>query len=106
MEKKYKKGIQLRYTYGAYNQTKQNFQVPICFCFQCLSQGNLLLESLFENFWKFVVLYLGSGGMTIDFTTEMTLNHLLPSIPINKKLECKIHQMYSKSLRKICKKEV
>ena len=53
--------------------------------------------------------------MTSDFTTEMILSHLLPSIPINKKSDCKDHQIYSKILckdhqiyskilRKICKK--
>ena len=43
--------------------------------------------------------------MTFDFTTEMTLRHVLP-IPMNKILECKAHQIYAKMLRKICKKEV
>ena len=43
--------------------------------------------------------------MTFNFTTQMTLRHLLP-MPMNKKRECKDHQIYSKMLRKICKKEV
>ena len=51
-------------------------------------------------FWKFQVLYLGCGCMTFDFTTQMTLRHLLP-ILMNKKLECKEHQIYFKMLRKI-----
>ena len=43
--------------------------------------------------------------MTFDFITQMTLRHLLP-MPMNKELEFKDHQIYSKMLRKICKKEV
>ena len=35
----------------------------------------------------------------------MTLRHFLP-MPMNKTLECKYHQIYSKMLREICKKEV
>ena len=42
--------------------------------------------------------------MTFDFTTEMILSHLLPSITINEESDCKDHQIYSKILRKICKK--
>ena len=38
--------------------------------------------------------------MTFDFTTEMILSHLLPSITINKKSDCKDHQIYSKILCK------
>ena len=29
------------------------------------------------KFWKFMVLYLGCGCMSFDFTTQMTLSHLL-----------------------------
>ena len=36
------------------------------------------------------------------FKSQMTLSHLWP---MNKKLECKSHQIYSKMLRKISKKE-
>ena len=43
--------------------------------------------------------------MTFNFMTQMTLRHLLP-MPMNKKLECKDHQIYSKMLRKICKKGI
>ena len=39
--------------------------------------------------------------MTFDFTTEMILSHLLPSITINKKSDCKDHQIYSKILCKV-----
>ena len=53
----------------------------------------------FENFWFYIL----EG--TFYFTTQMTLSHLLP-MPINKNIECKDHQIYSKMLRKICKKEV
>ena len=35
----------------------------------------------------------------------MNLDHLL-SMPMNKNLECKDQQIYSKILRKTCKKEV
>ena len=43
--------------------------------------------------------------MTFDFTQEIALGHL-SSIPMNKKLECKDNQIYSKMLKEICKKEV
>ena len=43
--------------------------------------------------------------MTFNFMTQMTLRHFLP-MPMNKKLECKDHQIYSKMLRKICKKGI
>ena len=46
----------------------------------------------------------GRGCMTFNFKIQMTLRHLLP-MPMNKKRECKDHQIYSKMLRKICKKE-
>ena len=38
---------------------------------------------------------------------DFTLSYLLPEPPMsmNKKLECKGHKIYSKMLRKICKKE-
>ena len=41
--------------------------------------------------------------MTFDLTTKMTLSHLLLTMPMNKELD---HQIYSKMLRKIFKKEV
>ena len=44
--------------------------------------------------------------MTFDFPTQMTSSHLLPRASKNKKLECKDHEIYSETLRKICKKEV
>ena len=40
----------------------------------------------------------------LKFTTQMT-SHLLLPMPMNKKLECKDHQIYPKMLRKICKKD-
>ena len=44
--------------------------------------------------------------MTFNFTTQMTLDHLLVlPMPMIKKLECHDHQIYSKLLRKICKSE-
>ena len=43
--------------------------------------------------------------MTFNFAAQMTLRHLLP-IPMNKKLECKDHQIFYKILKKLCKKEV
>ena len=52
-----------------------------------------------------MVLYLDCGWMTFNFTTQITLRHLLPML-MNKKLECKDYKIYSKILRKICKKEV
>ena len=60
------------------------------------------------NLRKFLVLYLGCGCMIFDFTTQMISSHFLPHADEKKKkkLECKDHQIYSKMLRKICKKEV
>ena len=43
--------------------------------------------------------------MNFDFTAQITSSHLFP-MSMNKNLECKDHQMYSKMLRKICKKGV
>ena len=43
--------------------------------------------------------------MTLINDKEMSLRHLL-LVPMYKKLECKDRQIYSKMLRKICKKEV
>ena len=48
------------------------------------------LRNIFLKFGKFLVLYLGCGCMTFNFTTQMILRHLLP-MPMNKKLECKDH---------------
>ena len=36
----------------------------------------------------------------------LQVTSLYPIMPMNKKLECKEHQIYSKMLRKICKKEI
>ena len=55
------------------NRTKQHFEIPLCFWFQ-LSPSNLLLKVE-----KFLVLYLGCGYMTFNFTTKITLSHLLLS---------------------------
>ena len=58
--------------YGTYNLTKQYFNIPICF--------NECLWAIFSfgiKFWKFMVLYLGCGCMSFDFTTQMTLSHLV-----------------------------
>ena len=41
--------------------------------------------------------------MTFDFTTQLTLSHLLLTMPMNKELD---HQIYLKMLRKIFKKKV
>ena len=54
-----------------------------------------------ENFWFYIWVVV----LWLNFTTQMTLRHLL-LMPMNKILECKDHQIYSKMLRKICKKEV
>ena len=79
-----------------------HFEIPIYFWFQWMSLSNLFLIKL----WKFLVMYLSCGCMTFNFTTQMTSSHLLPPVSENKKLECKDHQIYSETLRKICKKEV
>ena len=63
------------------------------------------LSNLFLKFGTFLGLYFGCSCMTFNFTTQMILRQLLP-MPINKKLECKDYQIYSKMLRKICQKEV
>ena len=49
------------------------------------------------NFLKFLVLYLGCGCITFHLLTQMTLRHLLH---MNKKLQCKDHQVYSKNVEK------
>ena len=79
-----------------------HFEIPIYFWFQWMSLSNLFLIKL----WKFLLMYLSCGCMTFDFTTQMTSSHLLPHVSENKKFECKDHQIYSETLRKICKKEV
>ena len=52
---------------------------------------------ILENFWFYIWVVV----LWLIFTTQMTLRHLLP-IPMNKILDCKEHQIYSKILRKIC----
>ena len=54
-----------------------------------------------ENFW----FYIWVAVLWLNSITKMTLRHLL-LMPMNEILECKDHQIYSKMLRKICKKEV
>ena len=66
-----------------------------------LAKRNKLFLLMLSKFRKFLVLYLGCGSMTYNFTTQMTLHHLL-IMPMNKLLECKDYQIYSKLLRKIC----
>ena len=61
----------------------RTFEIPICFWFCLMSLSNLFLK-----FGKFLVLYLGCGCMTFNFTTQITLHHLLP-IPMNKNLSGK-----------------
>ena len=53
------------------------------------------------NFWFYIWVVI----LWLDFTTQMTLHHLL-LMPMNKILECKDHQIYSNMLRKVCKREV
>ena len=48
-------------------------EIPICFWCQWFSLSTLFLI----KFWKFLVLYLGYGCMTFDFTTEIISCHLL-----------------------------
>ena len=48
--------------------------------------------------------YIWVAVLWLNFTTQMTLRHLLP-MPMNKILECNGHQIYSKMLWKICKKD-
>ena len=50
-----------------------------------------------ENFWFYIWVIV----LWLNFTTQMTLCHLL-LMPVNKILDCKDHQIYSKMLRKIC----
>ena len=65
--------------YSACNLTKQQFETPVCFWFELMS-----LNKLFLKHEKLVVLYLGCGCITFNFTTQMTLHHLL-SMPMNAK---------------------
>ena len=44
---KHRQRIKLCYAYGAYNLTKQHFEVPICFQLRRVSLSNLFLN----NFW-------------------------------------------------------
>ena len=62
--KKHKQGIQL--SYGVFNETKQLFEILICFWCQWKPLSNLFLI----KFWKFLVLYLGCGCMAFVFTTQ------------------------------------
>ena len=50
-----------------------------------------------ENFW----FYIWVVALWLNFTTQITLRLLL-LVPMNKILDCKDHQIYSKILRKIC----
>ena len=91
--------------YGAYNQTRQHFGVLICFWFQWMSLSNLFLI----KFWKFLDLYLGCGRMTFDFTTHgrwLYFKSALtrPPMPMNKKHECKDHQISLKCWEKPIKR--
>ena len=97
LEKNTKK--EFKCEYGAINMTKYHFEIPICFWFQLMSLSNLFLKLRKFGY------YLGCGCITFNFIAPMNLRHLLPML-MNKKLECKDHQIYSKMLRKICKKEV
>ena len=54
-----------------------------------------------ENFWFYIWVVV----LWLNFTIQITLCYLL-LMPMNKILECKDHQICSKMLRKICKKEV
>ena len=89
--------------HDAYNQTSKYFEVPICFGFnESLWEIFSLLS--FENFWisiwVVVVWRLILRHRLLYFKSHLTL------MPMNKKLDCKNHQNYSKILRKICEKEV
>ena len=50
-----------------------------------------------ENFWFYIWVVV----LWLNFTTQMTLRHLLLMF-MNKILDCKDHEIYSKMLRKIC----
>ena len=57
--------------------TKRHFEISICFWFQWMSLGNFFLI----KFWKFLVLYLGCGCMSFDFTIQMTSSHRFSAKP-------------------------
>ena len=90
--------------------TKQGIQL----CLWCLKSAHIALSNSYlflvlmnvpEQFFlikyeKFLLLYLGCGCINFNFMTQINLPHLLP-MPMNKRLECKDHQIYSKILRKI-----
>ena len=87
--KKHKQDIQL--SYSAYNETKHHFKIQFVFDFnECLWEIFSLLN--FKNFWSYtwvVAVYLWLS----------ILRHKWPPvtsypIPMNKKLECKDHQIY------------
>ena len=77
--------------YGTSNLTKQHFEIPICFWLRLMSE--------LPRFGKFLVLNLGCCCLTFNFTTQMTLRHLLP-MPMNNKIEYKDNQIYSKMVEK------
>ena len=52
-----------------------------------------------EKFWFYIRVVV----LWLNFTAQMTLCHLLP-MAVNKILERKDHQIYSKMLRRICKR--
>ena len=96
---KHKQGIKL--CYGVYNEIYKDF--PICFWFQRMSLSNLFLRLL--NLRNFLVLYLSCSCMIFNFTTKWPRVTFYP-MPMNKKLDCKDHEIYLKMLRKICKMEI
>ena len=59
------------------------------------AKGDKSFSLRLTKFGKFMALYLGCGCMNFNFTTQMTLRHLLLT-PTNKKLEFKDYQIYSK----------
>ena len=63
--------LKVNCVYGACNLTKQHFGIPTCFWFQLVSLSNLFLK-----FGKFLLLYLGYGCMTFNFTTQITLGNI------------------------------
>ena len=73
--KKHKQEIQL--CYGAYNETKKHFEIPICFWFQWISLRNLFLI----KFWKISGFIFGLWFYVYDFWFHDTNDFKSPLNP-------------------------
>ena len=75
--------------------------------FQFVFGFNECLWAIFSllNLRKFLVLYLGCGCMTFNFTTQMTLSHFLPHADELKNLTAKTANYIQRSWEKSVKRK-